>query len=105
MILRFLPRLLLPARFQTLVGVGRAIGLFLCALILAWGCAKPVAPPPPPPPPPPPVVEKPRFEPLTVEQALERAHLLPQFLVLRRQLLAGDCLREWRTRFSLVSLG
>jgi len=47
-------------------------GLFLCALALAFGCAKP-APPPSPPSPPPPVVEKPRYEPLTVEQALERA--------------------------------
>lgn len=47
-------------------------GLLLCALVLAFGCAKP-PPPAPPVPPPPPVVEKPRFEPLTMAQALERA--------------------------------
>ncbi|MDP3427963.1 MAG: murein transglycosylase A, partial [Humidesulfovibrio sp.] len=48
----------------------RLLGLFLLALALAWGCAKPVAPPPPPPPPV--KVERPWFEPLSVEQALAR---------------------------------
>lgn len=58
-------RLLRAARFGA--------GLLLCSLLLVFGCAKPAAPPPPPPPPPPPVVvEKPSFEPLTMEQALER---------------------------------
>ncbi|MBU1230547.1 MAG: murein transglycosylase A [Proteobacteria bacterium] len=46
----------------------RALGLLLLALVLAWGCAKPVAPPAPPPP----KVERPSLEPLSVEQALQR---------------------------------
>ncbi|OGR35498.1 MAG: hypothetical protein A2051_06410 [Desulfovibrionales bacterium GWA2_65_9] len=50
----------------------RLLGLLLLALALAWGCAKPVAPPPPPPPPPPVKVERPWFEPLSVDQALSR---------------------------------
>ncbi|MDR3640834.1 MAG: MltA domain-containing protein [Humidesulfovibrio sp.] len=45
--------------------------MLLCVLVLAVGCAKPVAPPPPPPPPP--VVAKPSYQPLTSGQALELA--------------------------------
>ena len=45
--------------------------VLLLALALAIGCAKPA--PPPPPAPRPPVVERPRYEPLTMAQALERA--------------------------------
>jgi membrane-bound lytic murein transglycosylase A len=51
----------------------RLLGLLLLALVLSWGCARPVAPPPPPPPPPPPIrVERPWYEPLSVDQALAR---------------------------------
>ncbi len=49
----------------------RLFGLFLLALVLVWGCAKPVAPPAPPAPPPP-KAERPWFEPLSVEAALSR---------------------------------
>jgi membrane-bound lytic murein transglycosylase A len=61
-------------------------GLLGCVLFLAFGCAKPAAPPPPPPPPPP-VVVKPSFEPLTREQALERA---------RQMHPSTQGLRSWR---------
>lgn len=50
----------------------RLLGLLLLALVLSWGCARPVAPPPPPPPPPPVKAERPWFEPLSVDQALAR---------------------------------
>lgn len=80
---RFPWRLLFPAHSAC-----RVIGLLLCALLLAWGCAKPVVPPTPAPaPPPPPVVEKPRYEPLTLGQALERA---------RQMHPSTQGLRSWR---------
>jgi len=63
-------------------------GLVLFALLLAFGCAKPVAPPPPaPPPPPPPAAEAPKYAPLSVEQALERV---------RQMHPSTQGLRSWR---------
>ncbi len=62
-----------PARIFASGGARVLACLLVCALALALGCAKPTLPPPPPPPPPKPVVVKPSLEPLSQEQALERA--------------------------------
>jgi len=82
MINRCAPRRQCPSRLFRRLG-----GLFFCALLLAFGCARPVTPPPPRPAPPPPVVEKPSFEPLSTAQALERA---------RQMHASTQGLRSWR---------
>jgi len=78
-----------PARLPSKAPCLRLLaGALLFAMLLAFGCAKPATPPPPaPPPPPPPVVEKPRYQPLTTAQALERV---------RQMHPSTQGLRSWR---------